>query len=113
MNLHPTHNWRYSDSSLYDAVCTQCNCTNIAPHAKFPCGNPPEPTRLLELAQQAGLKASSETALSPTEEKFAQLIIEECRYVMDCNKGSDQAVDWNAALFETSKNINKHFGIEE
>lgn len=69
--------------------------------------------RLLELAKESGLKGKSETALSPIEEKFAQLIIEECRYVMDCNKGSDQAVDWNAALFETSKNINKHFGIEE
>ncbi len=34
--------------------------------------------RILELAQEAGLKWPSETALSPVEEKFAQLIVDEC-----------------------------------
>lgn len=36
--------------------------------------------RILELAKQAGLKAWSESALSPQEKKFAELIIEECIY---------------------------------
>jgi hypothetical protein len=44
-------------------------------------------------------------------DKFAELIVEECRYVMDCNKGSDQNPAWNQALWETSEKIKKHFGI--
>ena len=46
-------------------------------------------------------------------EKFDELIVEECRYVMDCNKGSDQHTEWNRALFETSEKIKEHFGVEE
>ena len=34
--------------------------------------------RILELAKQAGLKFPSETALSPVEIKFAELIVREC-----------------------------------
>ena len=45
--------------------------------------------------------------------KFAELIVEECRYVMDCNKGSDQHTEWNRALSETSNKILEHFGVEE
>lgn len=45
-------------------------------------------------------------------EKFAELIVEECRYVMDCNKGSDQNPAWNQALSETSEKIKEHFGVE-
>jgi hypothetical protein len=45
--------------------------------------------------------------------KFAELIMEECRYVMDCNKGSDQHTEWNKALSETSNKILEHFGVEE
>lgn len=45
-------------------------------------------------------------------EKFVELIVEECRYVMDCNKGSDQHTEWNRALFETSLKIKQHFGVE-
>jgi hypothetical protein len=45
--------------------------------------------------------------------KFADLIIQECRYVMDCNKGSDQNPAWNQALSETSLKIKQHFGVEE
>jgi hypothetical protein len=44
--------------------------------------------------------------------KFAELIVEECRYVMDCNKGSDQNPAWNQALSETSEKIKEHFGVE-
>ena len=46
-------------------------------------------------------------------EKYAELIVEECRYVMDCNKGSDQNTAWNQALSETSEKIKQHFGVEE
>ena len=45
-------------------------------------------------------------------EKFAELIVEECRYVMDCNKGSDQHPEWNRALSETSDKIREHLGVE-
>lgn len=45
--------------------------------------------------------------------EFAELIVEECRYVMDCNKGSDQHTEWNRALSETSEKIREHFGVEE
>jgi hypothetical protein len=34
--------------------------------------------RILELAKQAGLKFPSETAMSPVELKFAELIVQEC-----------------------------------
>jgi len=46
-------------------------------------------------------------------ERFAELIVEECRYVMDCNKGSDQNPAWNQSLSETSEKIKQHFGVEE
>ena len=78
--------------------------------------------RIRLLAEQAGLRFTQlmsnpmvpvvdgkETDL----EKFAELIVEECRYVMDCNKGSDQHTEWNRALFETSEKIKEHFGVEE
>lgn len=77
MHLHQSHNWRYSDSSQYDAVCTQCNYTDTSPQAKFPCGET-RMDRLLELAKEAGLKAQSEIALSPAEKKFAEALINEC-----------------------------------
>jgi hypothetical protein len=48
-----------------------------------------------------------------SKERFAELIVEECRYVMDCNKGSDQNPAWNQALSETSEKIKQHFGVEE
>jgi hypothetical protein len=44
-------------------------------------------------------------------QKFAELIVEECRYVIDCNKGSDQNPAWNQALWETSEKIKQHFGV--
>lgn len=39
--------------------------------------------RILELAKTAGLKFPSETALSPVEEKFAELIVKDC--IRMCN----------------------------
>lgn len=97
MRLHESHNWRYSDSSLYDAVCTQCNCTDVSPHAEFMCNNPPAPTRILELAKFAGLKSPSELKLSPQEQKFAEVLIKECGNFTDKNT--------RLLLF-------KHFGVE-
>ena len=75
--------------------------------------------RIKQLAEQAGISLSQKDFsyywVESTEdiEKFAELIVEECRYVMDCNKGSDQHTEWNRALFETSEKIKEHFGVEE
>lgn len=46
-------------------------------------------------------------------EKLMEIVIKECQYAMDCNKGSDQHQEWNRALYETIIKIDKHFGIEE
>jgi hypothetical protein len=62
--------------------------------------------RIKELAEQCATPERFDVA------KFAELIVEECRYVMDCNKGSDQHTEWNRALFETSEKIKEHFGVE-
>ena len=58
--------------------------------------------RILQLAKQAGLKFPSETALSPVEIKFAELIVREC---------ADIAADQSAIRPEYR--IRKHFGVEE
>ena len=65
---------------------------------------------ILELAKQAGLKFPSETALSPQELKFAELIVRECMGVArgmrnppNLNyKPSDRFVD----------ELRLHFGVE-
>jgi hypothetical protein len=61
--------------------------------------------KFLELAKQAGLKFPSETALSPMEEKFAELIVRECCdiFVELRTRPADLAV----------KDVKKHFGVEE
>jgi hypothetical protein len=41
--------------------------------------------KILELAKQAGIKAQSETALSPQELEFAKLLIEYCGQFIDAN----------------------------
>jgi len=71
--------------------------------------------RIKQLAEQAGMHDFVLEAMGIGEEfeKFAELIVEECRYVMDCNKGSDQNPAWNQALSETSEKIKQHFGVEE
>ena len=74
--------------------------------------------RIRELALQAGFKSAGELfgqsipEYAVPLEKLAELIVEECRYVMDCNKGSDQHTEWNRALSETSEKIKQHFGVE-
>ena len=60
--------------------------------------------RFLELAKQAGLKFPSETALSPMEEKFAELLIREC---------ADHITE--SAHIETllGNKLLEHFGVED
>lgn len=61
--------------------------------------------RLLELAKEAGLKGSSETALSPNELKFAMALIQECAGIADKN--------FNSGFAPVGDDIRKHFGVEE
>jgi hypothetical protein len=61
----------------------------------------------LEIAKQAGLKFPSETALSPMEEKFAELLIQECiniAYEYDKPKLSGPGL-------AIASNIESHFDI--
>lgn len=57
--------------------------------------------RILELAKQAGVKFPSETDLSPTEKKFAELIVRECATIAN-----------TAEPYRTDDLILKHFGVE-
>jgi len=60
--------------------------------------------RILELAKQAGLKFSSETAMSPVELKFAELIVRECaNYITEYYPHSRYEAFY----------MKKHFGVEE
>lgn len=36
-NDHPSHAWRYSDSSLYDFVCEKCGCVEMSYAAREEC----------------------------------------------------------------------------
>jgi len=63
--------------------------------------------RILELAKQAGLKFPSETAMSPVELKFAELIVGECLVM---TKGYEFAL---GRKDELSKTMREHFGVEE
>jgi len=36
-NLHPSHKWRFSDSSQYDEICDVCMVTENSPKAALPC----------------------------------------------------------------------------
>jgi hypothetical protein len=69
--------------------------------------------RIKELARDAGLLVHNPDGVPTKLERFARLIIEECRYVMDCNKGSDQNPAWNQALWETSEKIKQHFETQD
>ena len=61
--------------------------------------------RILEIAKQAGLKFPSETALSPQEKKFAELIVRDCA----------SKVDWILAGGGRTQGdlIKQHFGVQE
>jgi len=83
--------------------------------------------RILELAKQAGLKFPSETAMSPVELEFAQLIVRECTAALfdESERLSGLYSDednWDSAEeYEIRSNqciddialIEKHFGVEE
>ena len=62
--------------------------------------------RILELAKKAGLKFSSETAMSPEELKFAELIIEDCICVVD------GAVHHRLPASSYVDVIREHFAVE-
>lgn len=63
--------------------------------------------KLLEFAKEAGLKGQSETALSPQEQKFAELIIKECLCLVDDENGMDIE-----HFVRMRKDIKQYFGIE-
>ena len=64
--------------------------------------------RILELAKQAGLKFPSETALSPVEIKFAQLIVRDCIEAIQ-NESMNSDDDWERGLRIAEGAIQKHF----
>jgi uncharacterized protein with HEPN domain len=69
--------------------------------------------RILELAKQAGLKFSSETAMSPVELKFAKLIIghaTEC--VRDVLRDENSDLSYEAAS-QVQNRIREYFGLNE
>jgi hypothetical protein len=63
---------------------------------------------ILELAKQAGLKFSSETAMSPVELKFAELIVREC-----ASRCLLTPLDHILGGEAFSTRIKQHFGVEE
>jgi hypothetical protein len=63
--------------------------------------------RILELAKQAGLKFPSETAMSPVELKFAELIVKECAKVAERADHSETEI---RCMYEV---VTEHFGFEE
>lgn len=71
--------------------------------------------RILELAKQAGLKAESETALSPVEQKFSELIVRECLEVVEkqFGGGDGDGIEWDRAITFTYEDIERYFGVEE
>jgi len=64
--------------------------------------------RILELAKQADLKFPSETAMSPVELKFAELIVKECMSLV-----SEPGPDMNDTERGILAQIKQHFGVEE
>jgi hypothetical protein len=69
--------------------------------------------RILELAKHAGLKFPSETAMSPVELEFAQLIIwnaTEC--VRDVLRDENSDLSYEAAS-QVQNRIREYFGLNE
>jgi hypothetical protein len=64
--------------------------------------------RLLEIAKQAGIKGSSEAALSPQELTFAKLIVDECLCLVDDENGMDVE-----RFVRMCDDIRQYFGVEE
>jgi len=68
--------------------------------------------RILELAKQAGLKFPSETAMSPVELKFAELIVRECIQAIQ-NESMNSSDEFEHGLRFAEGAILDHFGVEE
>jgi hypothetical protein len=81
---------------------------------------------ILELAKKAGLKFPSETAMSPVELKFAELIVQECASLMNAEKeyyskpGTyeslevyDRMATKENAFEDAASIIKSRFGVEE
>ncbi len=62
--------------------------------------------RILELAKQAGIKANSEQAMSPQEQLFAELIVQECSNIAAANVVADRDA------LDIYQEIREHFGVE-
>jgi hypothetical protein len=75
--------------------------------------------RFLEIAKHAGLKFPSETALSPMEEKFAELIVRDCAKVCDeiaemaeITNSGEVARKTRATAVSCSNFIKNRFGVK-
>jgi len=68
--------------------------------------------RILELAKQAGLKFPSETAMSPVELKFAELIVRECIQAIQI-ESMNSSDEFEHGLRFAEGAILDHFGVEE
>ena len=64
---------------------------------------------LKELYKQA------ETECGWSEEKFAELIVQECLGIInkEHDEGIDRHGDYQLALYEAYREIKQHFGVEE
>jgi len=78
--------------------------------------------QIIKLAQQAGIIGESETALAPTVEQFAELIVQRCLSAVDglIDRNEDGSwttdelyTDYNGALHLVEYEIRKTFGVEE
>lgn len=70
--------------------------------------------RILDLAKQAGLKGSSETTMSPIEQKFSELIVKETLDEMLTQMwiyGIDESN--NPAFYKAIGKTKRHFGVLE
>jgi hypothetical protein len=65
--------------------------------------------QILELAKQAGLKFPSETALSPQELKFAELVVLACANRLTQNDFSSV----KGVMLIAGAKLKEHFGVEE
>jgi hypothetical protein len=69
--------------------------------------------RILELAKHAGLKFPSETAMSPVELEFAQLIIwNATACVRDVLHDENSDLSYDAAS-QVQNRIREYFGVKE
>ena len=72
--------------------------------------------RILELAKQAGLKFPSETAMSPVELKFAELIVRRCAaQIAEAIPDTDCSASgaYKTAKIAAMAKVKDHFGVEE